>query len=71
MSSSKADVKQVGDSLDDMTAGHTAGAATVLLANEHNAHLKEHEHTDVWIDRLDDLIGMLEKGFIGHRGAAT
>ncbi|PLB50300.1 putative HAD superfamily hydrolase [Aspergillus steynii IBT 23096] len=56
----------VGDSIDDMTAGHTAGAATVLLANEFNAHLKDHEHTDIWIDRLDDLIGILEQGFIGH-----
>ncbi|KAK1142579.1 hypothetical protein N8T08_007555 [Aspergillus melleus] len=59
----------VGDSIDDMTAGHTAGAATVLLANEFNAHLKDHEHTDIWIERLDDLIGILEQGFIGHSGA--
>ncbi|OJJ49255.1 hypothetical protein ASPZODRAFT_13980 [Penicilliopsis zonata CBS 506.65] len=56
----------VGDSLDDMTAGHTAGAATVLLANERNGHLKEHEHTDLWIDRLDDLVEILERGFVGN-----
>lgn len=57
----------VGDSLDDMTAGHTAGAATVLLVNDVNAHLKDHEHTDLAIERLDELIDVLEHGFSGHR----
>ncbi|KKK21410.1 hypothetical protein P175DRAFT_0553608 [Aspergillus ochraceoroseus IBT 24754] len=56
----------VGDSIDDMTAGHTAGAATVLLLNEHNSHLKDHMHTDMSIERLDDLIDILENGFVGH-----
>lgn len=51
-----------------MTAGHTAGAATVLLLNDRNGYLKDHEHTDLSIQRLDDLIGILEKGFVGHRG---
>lgn len=41
----------VGDSIDDMTAGFRAGAATVLLVNEVNAHLAEHEHTDMVINR--------------------
>jgi phosphoglycolate phosphatase-like HAD superfamily hydrolase len=50
-----------------MTAGHTAGAATVLLLNDHNGHLKEHAHTDIWIERLDELIGILDEGFVGHR----
>ena len=54
---------QVGDSLDDMTAGHRAGTATVLLANENNEELKEHEHTGRWIERLDELIGILDEGF--------
>lgn len=45
------DVIMVGDSLDDMTAGHRAGAATVLLVNEHNAHLATHEHTDLCVRR--------------------
>ncbi|MCJ1435399.1 hypothetical protein MMC27_004772 [Xylographa pallens] len=54
---------KVGDSIDDMTAGHHAGAATVLLVNEVNAHLKAHAHTDVCVGRLDDLIGVLESGF--------
>lgn len=41
----------VGDSIDDMTAGHRAGAATVLLVNPANDHLGEHEHTDMCIAR--------------------
>ncbi|MCJ1404761.1 hypothetical protein MMC11_007987, partial [Xylographa trunciseda] len=55
--------RKVGDSIDDMTAGHHAGAATVLLVNEVNEHLREHEHTDVCIGKLDDLISVLENGF--------
>lgn len=58
----------VGDSIDDMTAGHTAGAATVLLLNDRNSALKDHEHTDLCIRRLDDLIAILEEGFVGSRG---
>jgi phosphoglycolate phosphatase-like HAD superfamily hydrolase len=54
----------VGDSIDDMTAGRLAGAATVLLVNEVNAHLESHAHTDVVISKLDDLIEILEKGFV-------
>ena len=53
----------MGDSIDDMTAGHHASAATVLLVNEVNEHLREHEHTDVCIGRLDELIDILENGF--------
>lgn len=53
----------VGDSIDDMTAGYHAGAATVLLANEVNSGLKGHEHTGLWIDRLDELIPLLDNGF--------
>lgn len=45
-----------------MTAGHMAGAATVLLLNERNRHLMQHAHTDVCIERLDELIGILEDG---------
>jgi hypothetical protein len=57
---------QVGDSLDDMTAGYRAGAATVLLVNDVNAHLATHEHTDLCIRRLDELIDILEDGFVGR-----
>ena len=46
-----------------MTAGHQAGTATVLLANEHNKDLKTHEHTGLWIMALDQLIPVLEGGF--------
>lgn len=53
----------VGDSIDDMTAGRRSGAATVLLANDENEHLAEHECTDLSIRRLDELIDILEKGF--------
>jgi len=56
----------VGDSIDDMTAGYRAGAATVLLVNEVNAHLATHEHTDLCIRRLDELIDVLEEGFVGR-----
>lgn len=56
----------VGDSIDDMTAGRRAGAATVLLVNPANEHLAEHEHTDLTIKRLDDLIAVLEDGFEGR-----
>jgi hypothetical protein len=42
-----------------MTAGHRAGAATVLLVNDVNAHLAKHEHTDLCIRRLDE-------GFVGR-----
>ena len=56
----------VGDSIDDMTAGRRAGAATVLLVNEVNEHLSTHEHTDLVIARLDDLIKILEEGFEGR-----
>ncbi|KAL4920014.1 HAD-like domain-containing protein [Aspergillus aurantiobrunneus] len=57
----------VGDSIDDMTAGHTAGAATVLLLNDHNGHLKEHMHTDLCIEKLHELVDVLENGFVGHK----
>ncbi|KAG4443483.1 hypothetical protein IFR05_001053 [Cadophora sp. M221] len=61
-------VIMVGDSIDDMTAGYTAGAATVLLVNDVNAHLADHEHTDLIVSQLDELIEILEKGFVGKIG---
>lgn len=61
----------VGDSLDDMTAGYRAGAATVLLVNGVNAHLATHEHTDMCISRLDELIEILEGGFVGRTTVAV
>ncbi|KAI5923098.1 HAD-like domain-containing protein [Camillea tinctor] len=61
----------VGDSIDDMTAGRKAGAATVLLANDANRELAEHEHTDLVIERLDELIDVLDKGFVGREVPAA
>lgn len=54
----------VGDSIDDMTAGRRASAKTVLLANDVNRHLADHEHTDLVISRLDELIDVLENGLL-------
>lgn len=53
----------VGDSIDDMTSGRRAGATTVLLVNEENENLADHENTDLTVKRLDELIDVLEKGF--------
>ncbi|CAJ2502612.1 Uu.00g100060.m01.CDS01 [Anthostomella pinea] len=61
----------VGDSIDDMTAGRRAGAATVLLVNDANRHLAEHEHTDLVIERLDDLVQVLDFGFVGKEIGAS
>jgi len=41
----------VGDSVDDMAAGARAGATTVLLVNEVNAHLVGDEQTHITISR--------------------
>jgi HAD superfamily hydrolase (TIGR01549 family) len=58
----------VGDSMDDMQAGRSAGAATVLLAHEEsNKDIWEDERVDLVIQRLDDLIEVLEKGFEGRK----
>ncbi|KAF5656739.1 HAD superfamily hydrolase [Fusarium heterosporum] len=56
----------VGDSIDDMTAGRKAGAATVLLVNDVNQALAEHAHTDLVITTLDELVDVLEHGFVGR-----
>ncbi|KAM0252924.1 hypothetical protein ACHAP5_000787 [Fusarium lateritium] len=56
----------VGDSIDDMTAGRKAGAATVLLVNDVNRALAEHAHTDLVITTLDELVDVLENGFVGR-----
>lgn len=54
----------VGDSIDDIIAGRRAGAKTVLLVNDHNRHLADHEHTDLAISRLDELIDVLGNGLL-------
>jgi len=51
----------VGDSIDDILAGHNAGSKTVLLRNTVNAHLSDIPETDIVIDSLPELIPILEK----------
>lgn len=41
----------VGDSIDDIIAGHDAGAATVLLRSPGKEELETDERTDLVIDR--------------------
>lgn len=41
----------VGDSIDDIVAGHDAGAATVLLRSEGKEDLESDPRTDLVIDR--------------------
>ena len=50
-----------------MTAGYAAGAATVLLASEANRELRDHEYTGIVVERLIDLIGLLEEGLEERR----
>lgn len=52
----------VGDSIDDMKSGKEAGATTVLIKSHANGHIRDIEQTDYVIDRLDDLITLMEKG---------
>jgi phosphoglycolate phosphatase-like HAD superfamily hydrolase len=49
-----------------MTAGRKAGAATVLLVNDVNRALAKHAHTDLVITTLDELVDILEHGFVGR-----
>jgi phosphoglycolate phosphatase-like HAD superfamily hydrolase len=55
----------VGDSVDDMACAARANAASVLLLNEDNKHVIEQEPPDLVIRRLDELIEILEHGFVG------
>ena len=56
----------VGDSVDDIAAGTRAGTATVLLLNEDNEHVVERERPDLVIRRLDELVKVLDEGFVGR-----
>jgi len=57
----------VGDSIDDMISGHAAGALTVLLRSPGKEDLETDERTDVVIGRLDELIGLLDRGICSSR----
>ncbi|AOW04408.1 HAD-like domain-containing protein [Yarrowia lipolytica] len=55
-------VIMVGDSVDDMAAGKSAGATTILLQSDVNGHLNADPRTDLVINRLDEIIGLIEEG---------
>lgn len=52
-----------------MAAGFAAGCATVLLVAEgdENSSLRDHAYTGRTISRLDDLVEILEIGFVEMR----
>lgn len=52
----------VGDSVDDMAAGRDAGCVTVLLRSDGKEELETDSRTDIVINRLDELVGLLENG---------
>ncbi|KAL9623847.1 MAG: hypothetical protein Q9160_001839 [Pyrenula sp. 1 TL-2023] len=56
----------VGDTSDDIIAGHRAGAATVLLANDENGEAAKMREVDLVITELKELIDVLEGGFLGR-----
>jgi phosphoglycolate phosphatase-like HAD superfamily hydrolase len=57
----------VGDSIDDMIAGYEAGALTVLVRSEGKEELEVDPRTHVIVERLDELIGLLEGGIEARR----
>lgn len=57
----------VGDSIDDMIAGHDAGAMTVLLRSEGKEELEKDPRTHLVISRLDELIALLKTGLNAAR----
>ena len=52
----------VGDSIDDIIAGYDAGALTVLVKSPGKEELEVDERTHVVVERLDELVGLLEEG---------
>lgn len=56
----------VGDSIDDIIAGYDAGALTVLVKSPGKEELEVDERTHVVIERLDELIGLLEGGIVAR-----
>lgn len=62
-------VIMVGDSMDDMVAGYQAGAATALLRNDRNDENEDvarRKEVDVVVERLEELVEVLERGFVGR-----
>lgn len=54
----------VGDSIDDMMAGNSAGAATILIRSHANGHITDIDETDYVVDSLLDIITLIEDGFL-------
>ena len=52
----------VGDSIDDIIAGYDAGALTVVVKSAGKGELEVDERTHVVVERLDELVGLLEGG---------
>lgn len=52
----------VGDSIDDIIAGYDAGALTVLVKSAGKEELESDERTHVVVERLDELVALLEGG---------
>lgn len=53
----------IGDSIDDMQAGKSAGCTTVLVRTPVNQHVAEMKDiTDVSINQIDDIIELLKNG---------
>lgn len=52
----------VGDSIDDIIAGYDAGALTVLVKSPGKEELEVDERTHVVVERLDELVGLLQGG---------
>jgi len=56
----------VGDSIDDIIAGYDAGALTVLVKSAGKEELEVDERTHVVVERLDELVGLLEGGIVAR-----
>ncbi|ODQ81800.1 hypothetical protein BABINDRAFT_160040 [Babjeviella inositovora NRRL Y-12698] len=56
------DVMMVGDSIDDMQAGASAGCVTVLVAHEKNGYLRDRDIVDYVVKDLGEIVGLLESG---------
>lgn len=57
----------VGDSIDDMISGYDAGALTVFLRSEGKEEVEVDARTEVVVERLDEIIGLLEEGLSSQR----
>ena len=55
----------VGDHMDDIQCGAAAGTVTALLRNPLNEDTAQ--HADLVVDRLMDLIPIIEHGFECYR----